>query len=96
MTITILMPSGHHYRGLTISEEQSEVTNKNHPNQVVIITFYFIFKHLISLISLLFCHISVKASPYSPFKCIQYHENIFTQLRKVLYLLIKQQLKCVT
>lgn len=44
------------------------MTNKNLPNQVVIITLYFIVKYLISVISLLFSHISVKVLPSSPFK----------------------------
>lgn len=53
---------------LTIYEEQSEGTNKNLPNQVVIITLYLIVKYPRSVISLLFCQFSVKVSPYSQFK----------------------------
>lgn len=79
--------------GFTIYEEQIQVTNKNLPNLVLVITLCFIVKHLISVIGLLFCHISVKVSPYFSFKM---HSDISIPLQKVLYLLIKQQLISVT
>lgn len=54
--------------GFTIYEGQTEVTNKNLPNWVLVITLYFIATYLSSVTSLLLCHISVKVSPHFPFK----------------------------
>ena len=89
MTMTTLTCRGHHYRGIRQCHYLWGTIrgDKNLPNQVVIITLRCIVKYLISVISLLFCHMSVKVSPYCPF---QTHsllwKNFYSTLKSSLFI----------